>query len=105
LTDFDLVQLAAPVVFVAIIAAIVIFGPRRGRMLPDEKQRVLRLLGTFVSYAIAGVSGTYMERWLGARFGLSWWASFGIMLAILLVVVLLGERVRSLIARRAERAW
>jgi hypothetical protein len=105
LTSLEIAQLATPVVFVAIVGALVVFGPRRGRMLPDEKDRVFRLLRTFVSVGATGVASAYMDRWLGTHFGLSYWASFGVMLGIAVVVGLVAEGVRSLIARRSERAW
>jgi hypothetical protein len=101
---FELAQLAAPVLFAAVVAALVIFGPRRGRMLPDEKARVLRWLRTWVSVAVAGVASAYMDRWLGAQFGLSYWASFGVMLGIAAVIGLLAQGVRTLIGKRAEAA-
>jgi hypothetical protein len=102
--SFEAAQLLAPVIFVAVIAAIVIFGPRRGRMLPDEKDRVFRTLRTWVSVAIIGVASVFMERWLGAHFGLSYWATLGAMLGIAAVIGLLAEGVRVLIGKRAEGA-
>jgi hypothetical protein len=100
--SLEAAQLLAPVIFVAVIAAIVIFGPRRGRTLPDEKARVFRTLRTWVSVAIIGISSVSMERWLGAHFGLSYWASVGVMLGIAAVIGLLAQGVRTLIGKRAE---
>jgi hypothetical protein len=100
----DATQLLTPVIFAIAVAAIVIFGPRRGRMLPDEKARVFRTLRTWVSVAVTGVASVSMERWLGAHFGLSYWASLGVMLGIAAVIGLLGEGVRALMGKRAENA-
>jgi hypothetical protein len=101
---FEVAQLAVPVVFVLAVAAIVIFGPRRGRLLPDEKARVFNLLRSFVSIAAVGITSVYFERWLAARFGLSYWASLAVMLACALIVGLLGQAVRAAMNKRAEDA-
>jgi hypothetical protein len=101
---FEVAEFVAPVLFAVAVAAIVIFGPRRGRMLPDEKTRAFAIIRSWASVAAIAVASVYMERWLEARFGLSYWPSLGVMLGSAIVIALFVQSVRGLIDKRAERA-
>jgi hypothetical protein len=93
--------LLAPAAFAVVIAAIVVFGPRRGRMLPAEKAATYRFFWNLVSVVAIGSVSVYMQRWLTAHFGLSYWASLGVMLGLAIVVGLLAQGVR-LMTNRGE---
>ena len=71
-------------------------------MLPAEKAAVSRTLWSWMSIAATGVASVYMERWLSARFGLSYWASLGTMLGFAIVIGLLVQGVRGQMGKRAE---
>ena len=99
---FEEAELLVPVLFAFAVAAIVIFGPRRGRMEPGEKAAAVRFFGTLVPVVVAGVSCSYMDRWLAAQFGFSHWISLAVTLGFAGVIGLLARAVRELIDKRAE---
>jgi len=89
----------------AIVGTLYLISPR-GTARDDSAKRLLGASWRMLYGSATGAGLVFVAHWIGGRYGLNGWVSFGATVATAIAVVFAFSALRDKLARRrAEQAW